>query len=1227
MQFTAAQSRAVYTTDANLVVVAGAGSGKTRVLVERYIALLDANPTWTLDELVAVTFTQKAAQEMRDRVRSALQARLHAADEHTAPRWARLLATMDSARIDTIHALCGAILRANAAEAKIDPRFQILEPTAAKVLLKQVIERVLVALLDAPTEDAELLRLFQYYKADDVRDALIEFAKLDVPPMPATPDAILNQWQALWAENRQALLMRCAHSAALMDWRVQIAASMGEAPDGDKMTEQGFAVLDALAVLLALPQPPDEDTLNQAERALSQLTQIALNIGSKPKWGGGDVLADFKALLKALRDHARALAAQIGAPPAEIDQQIAEILPLWMGLVARVQAAYTDLKARQDLLDFDDLERRAALLLRTHETVRQRYAQQAFKHLLVDEFQDTNMHQWEIIHALTAPERPLQDGETARLFIVGDPKQSIYGFRGADVRVFEQVRHTLGQSAGGVQEIALVDSFRTQGDLLILLNGIFGQVLQRDEGSLGAAYQVVYEQEMRAFRADAPDAHTPSLALALFDAHAAPPEPEAAEDSADKLNKASVRAWEAAWLAAHIREVVADGTRHIYDKDAAQIRPIAYGDMVMLFQSTREIKVYEEALRAQGVPYLSLGGRGYYNRQEVWDLLSLLEALADPSNALALATVLRSPLFGLSDEALLALRLRSTQNEAQHSLWLELHAAAVGEHPYLPPALQPSVAAAYGILAELRARVGRVTLYELLYAALEMMGYLAVMTALPDGTRRRANVEKLLDMALHSEHVTVEAFTQYLNDMSASSDVRESEAELVAQGAVTLMTVHGSKGLEFPYVIIPSADWVRSATDRAILRAHEAYGLVCMPPIRDDGEKSPVPMVAALIKSLEKARDDAERRRLFYVAATRAQDYLLISGEVSQKDGLQAKGWLGWCLDALGLSGATELMPYQAFAATGVGGRVALQLPAYIPPAAAPPVGESPLWSLPNVRDAAPFAHVPAQSPPLLAAVTVNRARLVRNLAATSIAALGDPQHSQTFKRLLLNNAPAYLTTIPKRQQRDPVPERILGEIVHEALRWWRFPQDRHDTSINEALSSYAWKFGVVEPDHVTFAINTARNWLRVMQRKPLYAQMNSAQRIFRELPFTYPTEERVIHGILDVLYQAADGTWAIVDYKSSRVPNYSDAEQAAAHNKRVLKAHAERYHLQVGVYAAAVQRYLERIGQPIDPATLKIYIYYLRYAHTVEVSYADWTAALGRLTQEIGDLLEDVRL
>jgi ATP-dependent helicase/nuclease subunit A len=1160
---TDSQQRAIYTHDRNLIVVAGAGSGKTYTLVNRYLALLDAHPDWPLNGLVAITFTRKAAQEMRDRVRRELETRYETAtDPAQREAWGRRLRSMDSARIDTIHGLCTDILRANAAEAGVDPQFDVLDETQAAQLRDDALDSLLETLT------APVAQVFAIVNEQAVKDALKALIAADLRPLPT--DLLAD-----WEQRATAHLNTLVQAALFQD----AYAYRNDSPPGandDKLLAH-FKAITPFMDRIQDASAPFSDRL----RALVAFhaSQKAGNIGSRSFWGD-----DPKVIRKPLQDLREALAdwvQWIGDPV--IEQRSAELLPLWHELLTQAQAAYRQAKDSAGVLDFDDLERLTRNLLRAHPAVGARYRGAAFRHLLVDEFQDTNADQWAIIQALIDLEAP------GSLFVVGDPKQSIYQFRGADVSVFEQVRGQI--LAAGGESLDLARSFRTHAPLVAAFNHLFGAVLVKEPGGLAPEFEVAYGTPMEAARPEPPST-APPLEVVLLEKTALPSD----EDEA-------ARRWEADAVARRLRALVKEEARPVFDRHLNATRPMRYGDIALLFQSTTHLPLYEAALKAHGLPYLTVAGRGYFNRQEVRDVINLLGALYNPADDLALAAALRAPLFNLSDEELLRLRLMRNAEGERLPLWEALQS---------PAQTSEAIDSAAHILADLRAMAGRVTIADLLGTALDQTGYRATLTALPDGDRLRGNIDKLLDRARASGQITLGAFEAYLNDLSAS-EAREGEAVIEAGDAISLMTVHASKGLEFPLVVLVDSNWERGkggSSPPVIQDAH--LGLACQVP--DTTDESLTPSSAyALIKARREAQAEAERKRLLYVAATRAQDYLLISAALNRKKqgDWEVKGWLKLLWGPLGLEDAEFAEDETVSLAQGWG-----PLPVTLltkPSQAVDPTEITTQWDRDTIQRGQPLDGIPPAAPPLAQPVRIARASIARHLTATQIAQAGaaryDARQGDQFRRDVLRAAPWRVETVVGQREND-VPMRIIGEMVHRVLKFAHLQET--DDALNRILKSYAWELGVVEPGKQQSAMQEARLLLRRSRGDAIHQQVAGAAQVYRELPFVFRAEGRIIHGVLDVLFQRADGTWNVLDYKtnslvsSGRKPSLDD-----------LALHARRFHLQVGVYAAAVQAQLDGIVPDV-------YIHYIRYGQTVPIPTDQWRSALAGLDESIGGLLSE---
>jgi ATP-dependent helicase/nuclease subunit A len=1175
MNFTPEQTAAITAHDRNLIVTAGAGSGKTRVLVARFMDRLRSSRAWTLPSVVAITFTEKAAREMRDRVRAAIADEIRAAagDQAALDGWLEHQAALTRARIGTIHALCASILRANPAEAHLDPAFEVLDETEAAILRDDAVDEALARLA---AEDRPGTALLAAYDVRDVRRVLFQFAersRAQTVEKTIRPD-LLAHWQDAWTENTALVLDEIRTDPTLraaLDF-----VRPADLPPGDKLSDVWRTVHAQTAALL------DSAPAELAAALDTLVTGIDLRGGSAKNWGDKDTLTAAKDALKSIRARLSDCQKKLPPPLSWRDEDAARWLMRWQDATRLAAQIYAVRKQDRTVLDFDDLETRARDLLVNHDSVVARYAAE-FNHILVDEFQDTNAAQRDIIYRLAGVGETGADG---RLFVVGDPKQSIYAFRGADVSVFGAVRDDLCQRGG--LELPLSTSFRTHDNLVAAFNDLFGRILTRQPG-LTARYEVDLGVPMTAFRPAEPD-HAQPLTVFVF------PRPDKA--AYPTFGADDIRRWEAWTLAQHIHTQIAQGAR-IWDRGENVYRPMGYGDVAILFQSMTRVPLYEDVFKAAGLPYVTVAGKGYYDRQEVWDLLNLLRALHNPADDLALAAALRSPLFGLSDDALLSLRLARDDDGETLPLWTALMA---GGAPFFPADDLPARDFARRVLRDLRDMAGRAPIADLLMRALDLTGFMATLTGLSDGARRRGNVEKLVRLARASGRVSLGAFNAYARDLTAR-EVREGEAAVEVEGAVTIMSVHASKGLEFPVVILADAAWSRNRRLSGVFTVDPDIGAACRLPTDDPDSEEPAPFAWTLAGLLADRRDQAERRRLLYVGATRAQDHLIVSGSLYRSTALT---WLRQWLAALGVD-ADDIEPQdEPYFLRADWGTCAL----YVPPAPALPEYASPegavstAWDDPAVIAAEPIEGIAPELPPLLASVPLDPTAPARALTATQLTRLGRAPYYDPALRgwaavrdSVLFDAPDPLRPLPDRTVDEWALRRLVGEIVHRALQVWSLPDNTPEDALIRRLETYAWAAGLSDDHQISAAVTLALDLLRRFGSSPVRADLDRAQQVYRELPFAYRAGPRTLYGQIDVLY--FDGReWHVLDYKTAPV-SWQGAEE-----------NARRYYMQVGAYAEAVAA---RTGQ-----TPHTHLYYIHPGRQVYVKSDDWRAALDRLEDDL---------
>lgn len=1078
------QQTAIQTLDRALVVEAGAGTGKTWVLVARYLEQLAQHPEWPMQSIVAITFTEKAAREMRNRIREAVEERARA--EGGQGYWQERRRQLDQIQVSTIHSLCARILRENAIAAGLDPRFEVLDEEEAGLLAEEAVRQTLAQI--GETADHPALALFTTLSIWDVTNTMQDLlgkrgtVQRLFDELESKAD-LLAKWQAGLAEMRDRAWQQNISTKPALEQALSELPALYDMPSGDKLVPHVQSAQRGIALLAE----------GNWSGAFDAWNTINLRSGSAKAWGKEE-LAEIKTMLDALRASIRGLNEkglldEIGP----LDEDAAQDLHRWQALWQTLTQVYDRLKSERHSLDFDDLERLTVKLLTQPQTgadPRLAAYLTGIHHVMVDEFQDTNPIQQQIVYALAPPTLP------GRLFVVGDAKQSIYRFRQAQVSIFNRTAQDV-EAASGHPPQPLNRSFRTHQELVNGCNHLFHHLFQPLDGNRHRDYEA-QPGPLESQRASGPDA--PPIELWLL------PKVDAA---GEEVNAEEARIWEAHLLADRLLALHREQTP-VWDKNRNGFRPFQFKDAAILFRATTSIALYEEVFKQKGLPYLTVSGRGYYDRPEVQDLLALLAALHNPGDDFSLAVVLRSALFGLSDETLY--RLRWHLPDATSSPTPRPLETALSDPPFTEQA--DGVGHACAVLSELWSLAGRVDVWRLLRLALDRTAYETTL-ALADragvgGGRQLSNVQKFLSMAREKGGANLSDFLRRVTDLRAR-EAREGEAlgREPESGAVQLMSIHASKGLEFPVVAV--ADLGRKARNTSDYLLHDpAFGLVCK--VRDAWGEWVAPPSYRWGEWQMAQMEAAESKRLLYVACTRAADRLLLSGQKSNDC------WLNqilsvWAIDSQG----DEQELWQAPDEAG-GYRIAIHRPGIRPPRE----GSGAVYPAPLYDG---LAQMPPRSQPLPSfpsrpAVTVTR------FLRDGDSALADNERPPL--------RPAVRAAAATRLPFHPAPRYLVGNIVHRALADWDL-LSLGSGELHDALAVIARGLGVQENASVEDAAARAGRLLAPLQRTALFAQIQQATTRLHEVPFSLSAGAEQLHGTVDLLFADAQG-WHLIDWKSEWV-------------------------------------------------------------------------------------------
>jgi ATP-dependent helicase/nuclease subunit A len=828
------QRRAVFTRDVSVLLSSGAGCGKTHVLTERYLAHLRDGAE--VGQIVAITFTERAARQMRGRIRNTLFAHLRSAGDDDVETWTRHLRNLETAPISTIHAFCGTLLRQYAVEAGLDPGFDVLEDVLSVNISGEAIGRALQKMLTAQSEAGgdlrQLVLLFGWRAVTGVVPGLV-YAH-DIAAWRRWLDRPAAELALLWHDYSLAGL-RPTYLAYLLAARPKIANLLPllrrHPPLPGPLRENVVLLLEEL------PRLPEATDLPAAVERLNEAAKVR-HLGVKA-WPDPPVYEQIKKAFSDFREDLRGLKLdRFEFDPVTMIPAV-EVGKRFLRVAAEAYRAYDERKRGHGVVDFQDLLVLARDLMRDQPEIRARL-QERYRFLLIDELQDTDPVQMELIELLCGGALTM-----GKLFAVGDASQSIYRFRGADVALFQTLR--LHMDHEGRQGLTL--NFRSQPTILEFTNALLGDHL------------TPYEP----LRPHHPQVNPGPCVEFLWSGC----------EEADSAMMARVR--EAGGIARRVAAMIGRERLIVDDTPSERaLREVRRGDVVLLFRAMSNVHLYEAALREYGIDYYLVGGGAFFAQQEIYDLLNLLRALENPQDEVSLAGTLRSPFCCLSDETIFALRFTSTGT--RRGLWQGLHDEEIRKR--LPADQLERVLRARLNLDRWRTLKDQRPIARLLGEVFAGSGYDAAMQFEFLGDRKLANLWKLQELARtfdRSGLFGLAEFIERLGDL-VRAQPREEQAATQPENAdvVRLMTIHQAKGLEFPVVIIPDMDAAVGGTHVPVALWDDRLGCVVRPPA--DEEPPPFTDHAwALWKMREEVEDYRESLRTLYVACTRAKDYLILS--------------------------------------------------------------------------------------------------------------------------------------------------------------------------------------------------------------------------------------------------------------------------------------------------------------------------------------------------------------
>ena len=1212
MEFTRNQKKA-HDLNRHISVTAGAGSGKTAVLVHRYVKILletDLHPS----QVVAITFTRKAAAELKQRIVTELEARLQQEPGNT--KLESIKTRMLSAQISTIHSFCARILREYPVEAGVDAGFSELQGILQRLTLRDTIESTLREIGDRPEEDeirvklVELLRIFGKTRLERHLNELVNqreaVDRLMCGLYSHTDSEVLDTWRK-YAQSQ--LSQSLENQFSIEDWlrclnKVLEVATGRNASIVLELVGIIFpqlAILTVISIFLELApliltedgQISKRDSLHSnaeidtTKENVGFLVRAANYFQSSPSITNASIALELVgyifpqlailSVIPTVLELAPLIVTKDGqiskrdflgsnteidpikeeidflVPAANYFQSFASItdddellIRVTRSLLAvydEVRHTYEHYKLQTGQLDFDDLQIKVRDLLKQesiHEQIAQRYP-----YIMVDEYQDTDQLQYEILDLLavisekTREQKP-SDSKLDNLFIVGDEKQSIYGFRGADVRVFDRTRKDIidyqsaltqdfawqeetleANDSEKCGELQLPENFRLLRNLVGFVNLVFEPLMKRRN-----EFEVKYESLVQGRTTD----HPGDIELLIG----------STEQAADEYKL----------VVSRIRHLVGTGETIWTDEgDGEKPRLIRYGDIAILIRTRTRLPEIESALFNAEIPYKITGGIGFYQHQEIYDIGNYLQFLANPANDVALAGILRAPFFGVSDVELYEV----TQPSSTTSFWQKVQ-------DYVDWTDQPSASpidSAVGILRSHLEICHRIPPSELIRKIVNDTGMVGVLAVGQNGEQRWANYEKLLGIAREFERLGFTDLFDFLEQLDLLIEEEEGEGQATTQltaEAVEIMTIHAAKGLEFPVVILPNLDrGFRSDQEPFI---DDLLGIGFRPADPEKNYKQSDPGATQLMRVRAKNKTEAEEQRLFYVATTRARDRLVLSGTADKRG--NATCWLNWLFDALEISDIPsegELLHPMTIQASSEKKTTSIDLPIRIIKSLDEPDSVEEKALTPSPSTEFPAFHIE----PLIASAVGKTFRVVDLIAYARCPTrfylqhqiqmpISDPHSEETARETAVHAVLARLQTREDcARDLSPLIRAVSIDVSTETVR------EDVEHFLNSTIG--------------TIALNADEGYCE----RHIHAKIGS----------------HIVNGIADRFFRDSKGLWQIINYETDRI------------NQAGLGDPADYYKPQAELYALLIHRLYPE--QQVIPVT--IYFTNLATAYLVEVT------------------------
>lgn len=1123
----------------HIAVIANAGSGKTTVLANRFLNILLETDT-KVEEIVAITFTDKAAGELKNKIATLIENLINnATDQRIKNKCKNIRAHLASANISTIHSFCAKILRLNPIEANVDVAFTILEGVDRKILIDEAINETISDILKKKQDEFQLelislLRNLTKRKVIYILNFLIEKREqvqrlvLDNGLYINSDDHIL----AFWNHSIKAFVIKELNPEKLLSVLKDL-----------KLPELHNHISNQLK---SLTTDANNETILNILSTTAEALRNFLEEKNTPNLVNNTDLGNLKSYVKKI-DGLKGYFENL-----ESNKSVLNYTRTILKLYNLVLKKYEELKVDKNYLDYDDLQLKTRELLKNQEV--KNFLANKYKFIMIDEYQDTNFLQYEIFLPL------LNDLTQGNLFIVGDPKQSIFGFRNAEVEVFEKTVDDItrstnltkdlyckGEPISSTQEeksgrIVLNENFRLLTDIVAFINLVFSKLM----GDVEHEFDVNYQELIRGRNNQS--SGRVELMLNIL---------ESSREGEENDDESSDAEYE--MIARRILKLKSEAyqifeTNRANDSEEIK-RDFDFGDAAILLRSRTYLKKLEYWLNRYKIPYIISGGIGFYQTQEIYDFYNYFQFLLNNHDEVALVGILRSPFFSVSDAELYEIVAQNQETR----FWEKVQNYARKDCASL------FLKRAVKILSDNIKYAARVPIPILVQRIFRQTGWIGTIAGLQRGEQSKLNLEKLLNIAREFEGKGFTNLFDFVERLKAliEKEEREGQASISKdRRAVQIMTIHSAKGLEFPVVFIPFLHKRFRFDSSPYMDTKYGIGF----EINLDIEENVRSPIFNFLKHRAQKKTIAEEKRLLYVACTRARDMLILSGTL--KNSLRKNmSYLNWIIDALGINQfhfKNISFPKQKIKS------IVYEDNKFVPREFEHDLNIHIISSLKEL-ETSNFSQSESYRPVPIKKLYIQsvQAHLKNNFySATQI---------QTYYSCPMKYFLKYQLGFPERgeiyvyheeaEPDDRLHNEKVGLGVHKVLEVFNVYSENE---IKSFLSSYLP--GLLfdnQMEHQSIVENILLN-VKNYFSSDIYRKISKANEFKNEFTINSKFGENFITGTIDKLIKNENGEWLIIDYKTDRIKDGEDLEHKA-----------KKYYYQLGFYALLMKRLFNQ--SPID--------------------------------------------